>query len=80
MGVDLDVLDITRLQFAVVTIYHYLFVPLSIALAAATAGLQTAWHRTGRDRYRRLTLLVGKLLLVTFAVGVESMVTARRPR
>lgn len=70
MDVDLDVLDITRLQFAVVTIYHYFFVPLSIALAAATAGLHTAWHRTGRDRYRRLTLLVGKLLLVTFAVGV----------
>lgn len=68
--VDLDVLDITRLQFAVVTIYHYLFVPLSITLAAVTAGLHTAWFRTGRERYRRLTLLVGKLLLVTFAVGV----------
>ncbi|GAA4658893.1 cytochrome ubiquinol oxidase subunit I [Kineococcus glutinatus] len=66
----LDVLDLTRLQFAVVTIYHYLFVPLSISLAAATAGLHTAWLRTGRDELRRLTLLVGKLLLVTFAVGV----------
>ncbi|GAA0735824.1 cytochrome ubiquinol oxidase subunit I [Dactylosporangium roseum] len=66
----LDVLDLTRLQFAVVTIYHYLFVPLSISLSAATAGLQIAWMRTGDDRYRKLTLLVGKLLIVTFAVGV----------
>lgn len=67
---SLDVLDLTRLQFAVVTIYHYLFVPLSISLSALTAGLQTAWYRTGDDRYRRLTLLSGKLLVVTFAVGV----------
>ena len=67
---DLDVLDLTRLQFAVVTIYHYLFVPLSIALAAAAAGLQTAWVRTGREHFRQLTLLVGKLLIVTFTVGV----------
>jgi len=67
---NLDVLDVTRLQFAVVTIYHYLFVPLSISLAALTAGLQTAWLRTGRERHRLLTLLVGKLLVVTFAVGV----------
>ncbi|GAB7193579.1 cytochrome ubiquinol oxidase subunit I [Kineococcus sp. NUM-3379] len=65
-----DVLDLTRLQFAVVTIYHYLFVPLSISLAAAAAGLHTAWYRSGDERHHRLTLLVGKLLLVTFAVGV----------
>ena len=66
----LDVLDLTRLQFAVVTIYHYLFVPMSVSLAAATAGLQTTWWWTGHERYRRLTLLVGRLLMVTFAVGV----------
>ena len=66
----MTVLELSRLQFAVVTIYHYLFVPLSISLAALTAGLQTAWWRTGDDRYRRQTLLVGKLLMATFAVGV----------
>jgi cytochrome bd ubiquinol oxidase subunit I len=66
----MDVLDLTRLQFAVVTIYHYLFVPLSISLAATAAGLQIAWRRTGQDRFLNLTKLVGKLLIVTFAVGV----------
>ena len=66
----MDVLDLARLQFAVVTIYHYLFVPLSISLAGAAAGLHVAWLRTRQDRFLRLTKLVGKLLIVTFAVGV----------
>jgi cytochrome d ubiquinol oxidase subunit I len=66
----MDVLDLTRLQFAVVTIYHYLFVPLSISLAGTAAGLQVAWLRTGDPRQRDLTRFVGKLLIVTFAVGV----------
>lgn len=66
----MDVLDLTRLQFAVVTIYHYFFVPLSISLACAAAGLEIAWLRTRRETYLRLTKFVGGLLIVTFAVGV----------
>ena len=66
----MDVLDLTRLQFAVVTIYHYLFVPVSICLSATAAGLQLAWMRTGKDKYLHLTKFTGKLLIVTFAVGV----------
>ena len=63
-------LELSRLQFAVVTVYHYLFVPLSISLATLTALLQTFAYRTGDARWQRLTLLVGKLLMITFAVGV----------
>ncbi|MEU4240161.1 cytochrome ubiquinol oxidase subunit I [Actinoplanes sp. NPDC026619] len=66
----MDVLDLTRLQFAVVTIYHYFFVPLSICLAAVAAGLEIAWLRTRRPDLLDLTKFVGKLLIVTFAVGV----------
>ncbi|MFI1996481.1 cytochrome ubiquinol oxidase subunit I [Actinoplanes sp. NPDC020271] len=66
----MDVLDLTRLQFAVVTIYHYLFVPLSISLSAVAAGLHLTWMRTGSERFLNLTKFVGKLLIVTFAVGV----------
>ncbi|WP_432565509.1 cytochrome ubiquinol oxidase subunit I [Kineococcus sp. SYSU DK003] len=70
----MDIEALTRLQFAVTTLYHYLFVPLSISLALFTAILQTAHlrhhARTGDDRYGRLSLLVGKLLMTTFAVGV----------
>jgi cytochrome bd ubiquinol oxidase subunit I len=63
-------LELSRLQFAVVTVYHYLFVPLSISLATLTAVLQTAAHRTGDVRWQRLTLVAGKLLMITFAVGI----------
>jgi cytochrome d ubiquinol oxidase subunit I len=65
-----DVLDLTRLQFAVVTIYHYFFVPLSISLAAVAAGLEITWLRTRQARFLHLTKFVGKLLMITFAVGV----------
>ncbi|MEV7627530.1 cytochrome ubiquinol oxidase subunit I [Actinoplanes sp. NPDC089786] len=66
----MDVLDLTRLQFAVVTIYHYFFVPMSISLAGIAAGLQIAWLRTKREEFLTLTKLTGKLLIITFAVGV----------
>jgi cytochrome d ubiquinol oxidase subunit I len=66
----MDVLDLTRLQFAVVTIYHYLFVPVSISLSATAAGFHLAWLRTGREKYLHLAKFTGKLLIVTFAVGV----------
>ncbi|NIZ93649.1 cytochrome ubiquinol oxidase subunit I [Kineococcus rubinsiae] len=73
---DLELL--TRLQFAVTTLYHYLFVPLSISLSLITALLQTAslvgrppfGRVADRERWARLSLLTGKLLMATFAVGV----------
>ncbi|MCE0538500.1 cytochrome ubiquinol oxidase subunit I [Kineosporia rhizophila] len=70
MDWPLDVTDLARLQFAVTTIYHYLFVPLSISLSLLTALFHTAWLRTGRDDLKRVTVLTGQLLLITFAVGV----------
>ena len=63
-------LELSRLQFAVVTVYHYLFVPLSISLATLTALLQTFAYRTGDPRWQRSTLVAGKLLMITFAVGI----------
>ncbi len=66
----MDVTDLARLQFAVTTVYHYLFVPLSMSLSLITALLHTAWLRSGRDELKRVTVLCGQLLLITFAVGV----------
>ncbi|PVZ14691.1 cytochrome ubiquinol oxidase subunit I [Actinomycetospora cinnamomea] len=69
-------LELSRLQFAVVTVYHYLFVPLSISLATLTAVLQTLAYRARRRgrpdaaRWQGLTLVAGKLLMITFAVGI----------
>jgi cytochrome bd ubiquinol oxidase subunit I len=63
-------LDLARLQFAMTSIYHFLFVPVTIGLAFLTALLQTAWHRGGQEQYLRLTRFFGTLLLITVAVGV----------
>jgi cytochrome d ubiquinol oxidase subunit I len=66
----MDALDIARWQFGVTTVYHFLFVPLSIGLSFLVAGLQTAWWRTGNDRWRRLTRFFGAMFLINFAMGV----------
>ncbi|GII80617.1 cytochrome ubiquinol oxidase subunit I [Sphaerisporangium rufum] len=66
----MDALDLARWQFGVTTVYHFLFVPLTIGLGVFVAGLQTAWHRTGKEHYLRLTRFFGKLFLINFAMGV----------
>ena len=65
-----DALDLARWQFGITTIYHFLFVPLTIGLSVVVASLQTAWHRTGRPEYLRATKFFGKLFLINFAMGV----------
>ncbi|MEN3534072.1 cytochrome ubiquinol oxidase subunit I [Microbispora sp. ZYX-F-249] len=66
----MDALDLARWQFGVTTVYHFLFVPLTIGLGVYVAGLQTAWLRTGKEHYLRLTKFFGKLFLINFAMGV----------
>ncbi len=63
-------LDLSRWQFGITTVYHFLFVPLTIGLAFLVAGFQTAWVRTGKDRYLQLTRFYGDLFLINFALGV----------
>jgi cytochrome bd ubiquinol oxidase subunit I len=62
--------DLARWQFATTSIYHFLFVPVTIGLALLVAMLQTAWYRNGNPEYRRLTRFFGTLLLINVAVGV----------
>src|ERR1700751_5171524 len=62
--------DLARVEFAFVTINHFFFVPVTIGLAFLTAVLQTAWHRSGRDEYLRLTRFFGVLLVINVAIGV----------
>src|SRR5216683_31081 len=63
-------LDLARIQFAFTSINHFLFVPVTIGLAFLTALLQTAWHRSGREEYLRLTRFFGTLLVINVAIGV----------
>ena len=62
--------DLARVEFAFVTINHFFFVPITIGLAFLTALLQTAWYRSGRDDYLRLTRFFGVLLVINVAIGV----------
>jgi cytochrome d ubiquinol oxidase subunit I len=66
--------ELARWQFATTSIYHFLFVPVTIGLSFLTALLQTAWYRSlrrgGDPTYRRLTRFFGTLLLINVAVGV----------
>jgi cytochrome d ubiquinol oxidase subunit I len=62
--------DLARLQFAFTSINHFFFVPITIGLAFLTALLQTAWHRSGRAEYLRLTRFFGTLLVINVAIGV----------
>ena len=62
--------DLSRWQFAVTIIYHFLFVPVTIGMGLFVAGLQTAWHFSGQERYRRLTIFFGKIFLINVALGV----------
>jgi cytochrome d ubiquinol oxidase subunit I len=66
----MDALDLARWQFGITTVYHFLFVPLTISLAFIVAGFQTAWVRTSNDKYLRLTHFYGELFLINFAMGV----------
>jgi len=63
-------LELARWQFAVTTIYHFIFVPVSIGLSLMVAYMQTRWVRSGDERWLRMTRFWGKLLLINFAVGV----------
>ena len=66
----MDPLDIARWQFGITTVYHFLFVPITIGLSFLVAGLQTAWVRTGNEKWLKGTKFFGKLFLINFAMGV----------
>ncbi|WP_267592975.1 cytochrome ubiquinol oxidase subunit I [Carbonactinospora thermoautotrophica] len=67
---DLDPLLLARWQYAITTVYHFLFVPITIGMSTLVAVLQTAWLRTGKEHYLRATKFWGKLFLINFAMGV----------
>lgn len=62
--------DLARVQFALTSIYHFLFVPVTMGLSVLVAVLQTLWHRSGQEAWLRLTRFFGTLLLINVAVGV----------
>ncbi|TFD65208.1 cytochrome ubiquinol oxidase subunit I [Cryobacterium ruanii] len=66
----LDPLLLSRWQFGLTTVYHFIFVPLTIGMALTVAIFQTAWVRTDKAKYLQLTHFFGKIFLINFAMGV----------
>jgi len=71
----MDVLMLSRLQFAAATIFHFLFVPLTLGLSVMVAVMETLYVRTGNEIYLKMTRFWGKLFLINFTIGVVTGIT-----
>ncbi len=65
-------LALARWQFAITTVYHFFFVPLTLGLSLLVAILESVYVRTGNDLYKRMAQFWGKLFLINFAMGVAT--------
>ncbi|MGD8845027.1 MAG: cytochrome ubiquinol oxidase subunit I [Desulfobacteraceae bacterium] len=71
----MDALLLSRLQFAVATMFHFLFVPLTLGLSVLVAWMETKYVKTGDKTYLAMTKFWGKLFLINFALGVVTGIT-----
>ena len=66
----MDIVILSRLQFAITTLYHFLFIPLTLGLAFFIAVLETMYVKTDNVKYKEMAKFWGKLFLVNFSMGV----------
>lgn len=71
----MDVLMLSRLQFAAATFFHFIFVPLTLGLSVLLAIMETMYVRTGDEDYRRMARFWGKIFLINFGIGVVTGIT-----
>ncbi len=71
----MDPVFLSRLQFAAATMFHFLFVPLTLGLSVLVAYMETRYARSGDETYLRMTKFWGKLFLINFALGVVTGIT-----
>src|SRR5512139_3582425 len=71
----MDIVDLSRLQFAVTALYHFLFVPLTLGLSILLGIMETVYVMTGRTIWRDLTKFWGTLFGINFAMGVATGIT-----
>jgi cytochrome d ubiquinol oxidase subunit I len=72
---DITVVDLSRWQFAITVLYHFLFVPLTLGLSFILAAMETVYVTTGKQIYRDMAQFWGKLFLINFALGVATGLT-----
>jgi cytochrome bd ubiquinol oxidase subunit I len=66
----MEALELARWQFGITTVYHFIFVPLTLGLSVLVAILQTFYYRTGDIHYKMLTKYFGKLFVIVFTLGI----------
>ena len=71
----MDVVMLSRLQFAVAVFFHFIFVPLTLGLSVLLAVMETIYVRTGNEQYKRMAKFWGKLFLINFTLGVVTGIT-----
>jgi cytochrome d ubiquinol oxidase subunit I len=69
---ELDIVALSRFQFALTALYHFLFVPLTLGLAVLLAIMETVYVMTGRQIWRQMTKFWGTLFGINFAIGVAT--------
>jgi cytochrome d ubiquinol oxidase subunit I len=72
---ELDVVELSRLQFAMTAMYHFLFVPLTLGLSIIVAIMETVYVMTGRPIWRQMTKFWGTLFGINFVLGVATGIT-----
>ncbi|MDR2872748.1 MAG: cytochrome ubiquinol oxidase subunit I, partial [Xanthomonadaceae bacterium] len=70
--IDNTIAELSRLQFALTAMYHFLFVPLTLGLSFLIAIMESIYVMTNKDIWRRMTLFWGKLFGINFAMGVAT--------
>ncbi len=66
----MSAVDVARWQFGITTLYHFIFVPLTIGLAFVVAAMETVYVRTRNPAWRRVTQFWGRLFIINVAMGV----------
>ncbi len=70
--IDLDVVNLSRFQFAATALYHFIFVPLTLGLSFLVAIMESVYVMTGRAIWKKMTLFWGTLFGINFALGVAT--------
>lgn len=72
---EMDVVLLSRIQFAVAVFFHFIFVPLTLGLSVLIAFMETAYVRTGNEEWKRMAKFWGKLFIINFTLGVVTGIT-----
>ena len=68
----IELLLLSRLQFAITVVFHFLFVPLTLGLALLVAGMETVYYKNKAETWRKMADFWGRVFKINFAIGLVS--------